>query len=145
MPSNRQPRRGAVHAVHRRRRGKIAITGGVGVRPPLLVRGLTRSDLAIDTIALHDIDQQRLARIGALAGLVSASARVVVCRDVAGAIDGADFVFTSIRSGGTAARASDEDAALALGLVGQETVGAAGFAMAMRNVPPLVAYAHEIA
>jgi len=123
---------------------KIAIIGGGGVRTPLLVRGLTGSDLPIDTIALYDIDQQRLERIGALAGRVSTAARVVVCRDVSDAIDGADFVFTSIRGGGTAARASDEAAALMLGLVGQETVGAAGFAMAMRNIPPLVAYASEI-
>jgi len=124
---------------------KIAVIGGGGVRTPLLVRGLTASDLPIDTIALFDVDRQRLSRIGALAGRLAAGARVDVCVDVAAAIDGADFVFSSIRAGGTAARAADEAACLARGVVGQETVGPAGFAMAMRNVPPLVAYAREIA
>jgi len=124
---------------------KIAVIGGAGVRTPLLVRGLTASDLPIDRIALFDVDRPRLARIGGLAARLSAGARVAVCRDAAEAIDGADFVFTSIRAGGTAARASDEAVCLAHGVVGQETVGAAGFAMAMRNVPPLVAYAAEIA
>ena len=38
----------------------------------------------------------------------------------------------------------DEQAALALGLVGQETVGPGGFAMAVRTIPPLVAYAREV-
>ena len=35
----------------------------------------------------------------------------------------------------------DERAALDLGFVGQETVGPGGFAMAVRTIPPLVAYA----
>ena len=38
----------------------------------------------------------------------------------------------------------DEQTALALGLVGQETVGPGGFAMAVRTIPPLVAYAREV-
>jgi len=124
---------------------KIAVIGGAGVRTPLLVRGLTASDLPVDTIALYDVDAPRLARIAALAARVSDGARIAVCRSASEAIDGADFVFTSVRAGGIAARASDEAVALAHGLVGQETVGAAGFAMAMRNVPPLVEYAREIA
>ncbi|HYM24481.1 MAG TPA: hypothetical protein VEU08_14795 [Vicinamibacterales bacterium] len=124
---------------------KIAVIGGAGVRTPLLVRGLTASDLPIDTIALFDTDAARLAPIAGLAARVSTGARVSACRRVDEAIEGADFVFTSIRAGGAAARASDEAVSLALDVVGQETVGPAGLAMAMRNVPPIVAYAEAVA
>ena len=41
---------------------KIAIIGGAGVRVPLLVGGLSRSDLRIAEIALYDIDQRSPAR-----------------------------------------------------------------------------------
>ena len=60
-------------------------------------------------------------------------------------IDGADFVITSIRVGGAAQRAADEATAIALGVVGQETVGPAGFAMALRTIPPMVEYARLVA
>jgi 6-phospho-beta-glucosidase len=60
------------------------------------------------------------------------------------AVEGAGFVITSIRAGGIEARMQDEQAALALGIVGQETVGPGGFAMAVRTIPPLVAHVREV-
>ncbi|MEZ5284648.1 MAG: PfkB family carbohydrate kinase [Vicinamibacterales bacterium] len=124
---------------------KLAVIGGAGVRTPLLVSGLTRSDLPIRHIALYDPDQARLEVVGDLARRVAADVRVTTSTTSADAIAGADFVFISIRVGGIAARARDEAAALDRGLVGQETVGPAGFAMAMRTIPPMVAYAREVA
>lgn len=122
---------------------KIAIIGGAGVRVPLLVSGLLGSDLPIDRIDLFDIDQDRLRIVRALASRVSHS-RVPI--DAHGApepcIDGADFVITSIRVGGAGRRARDEGTALAHGTVGQETVGPAGFAMALRTIPAMVEYGH---
>ena len=56
-------------------------------------------------------------------------------------IEGADFVITSIRVGGSGRRARDEATVIAHGLVGQETVGPAGFAMALRAIPAMVEYA----
>jgi 6-phospho-beta-glucosidase len=123
---------------------KIAVIGGGGVRTPLLVRGLTASDLPLDTVALYDTDRARLDLIASLAARLSAGARVVATRSAAEAIEGADFVFTSVRAGGAAARAHDEAASIAHGIAGQETVGPAGFAMAMRGIPPLVEYAREV-
>jgi len=118
---------------------KIAVIGGAGVRTPLLVNGLTHSDLPIDEIALFDIDRERLAIVAGLARAYSPVVRE--CADARSCVADADFVFLSIRAGGVAARACDEAAALELGVVGQETVGAAGFAMAMRNIRPAVDYA----
>jgi 6-phospho-beta-glucosidase len=121
---------------------KVAIIGGAGVRTPLLVDGLTRSDLPIDEIALFDIDRDRLATIAGVAGAYSNAVRAY--DEAPACISGASFVFLSIRVGGIDARARDERIAVAHGVVGQETVGPAGFAMAMRTIPHAVGYARLV-
>lgn len=123
---------------------KIAIIGGAGARVPLLVNGLVQSDLPVDEVALFDIDTDRLARV---AGLVARRHRDLrlVTGGLDACLDGADYVFTSIRAGGAAARARDEAVAMSHGIVGQETVGPAGFAMALRTIPPMVEYARAVA
>ena len=123
---------------------KIAVIGGAGVRTPLLVGGLTGSDLPIDEIALYDIDQDRLATIGAVATRMAVQGRIVFSASLTDCVTDADFVFTSIRVGGLAHRIRDETIALAHGIVGQETVGPAGFAMATRTIPHMVRYARAI-
>lgn len=115
---------------------KIAVVGGAGVRTPLLVNGLTRSDLPITEIGLFDTDQERLSVIAPLAAAAGAPVRQYT--DPASCVRGASFVILSIRVGGIDARANDETIALDHGTVGQETVGAAGFAMAMRTIPHAV-------
>jgi 6-phospho-beta-glucosidase len=123
---------------------KIAVLGGASVRTPLLVRGLSASGLPIREISLYDPDQDRLSPIARLARELAQGGTVTASLTSAAAIDGARFVFTSIRAGGIEARAHDEAAALAHGVVGQETVGPAGFALALRNIPPLLEYAREV-
>lgn len=123
---------------------KVAVIGGAGVRVPLLVNGLSAAGIGIDEFALYDPDQARLKVIGSLAARRAGSARLTTHAAAASAIDGASFVVTSIRVGGIEARMRDEQAALALGVVGQETVGPAGFAMAVRSIPPLVDYVREV-
>jgi 6-phospho-beta-glucosidase len=124
---------------------KVAILGGAGVRVPLLVGGLVRSDLGIDRVDLFDIDQDRLNVIADLASHVADGATVTAHAEAEPAIEGADFVIASVRVGGVGRRASDEAAAIALGMVGQETVGPAGFAMAVRAIPPMVHYGRLVA
>ena len=124
---------------------KIAVIGGAGVRTPLLVGGLTSSDLPIEQIALYDVDQARLKTIGAVAERMAARGRVTLCESVAECVARADFVFTSIRVGGIEQRIHDETTAQRHGIVGQETVGPAGFAMAMRTIPQMVRYTRQIA
>ncbi len=119
---------------------KVAIIGGAGVRVPLLVGGLATSDLRIREIHLYDIDQGRLTVIAALAAHMARTVRVISSTSPESAIEGADFVITSIRVGGAAQRARDEAAAIALNVVGQETVGPVGFAMAVRTIPAMVEY-----
>lgn len=123
---------------------KIGIIGGAGVRVPLLVNGLTGSDLPIDEIALYDVDRPRLEVIGALARQRAGRARLTVSDSVAACVTDADYVFISIRVGGMEGRARDEQIAMAHGIVGQETVGPGGFAMALRTVPDVVGYAEAV-
>lgn len=122
---------------------KIAVIGGGGVRTPLLVNGLTESDLPIDEIGLFDVDQERLAVIASLAGSFSRSVRPYA--EARACVADASFIFLSIRVGGIAARARDEAIAVEHDTVGQETVGAGGFAMAVRTIPHAVEYARLIA
>ena len=124
---------------------KIALIGGGGVRTPLLARGLARADLGLDELALYDPDQARLTLMAQVARTLVGKVRVTTHATLAPAVDGARFVVTSIRPGGIAARAADERCALDLGLLGQETIGPVGFHLALRTIPPMVAYAEEIA
>ena len=124
---------------------KIAVIGGAGVRVPLLVGGLARSDLRITEVALYDIDQDRLRVIASLAAQMASGVTVATAATPESAIEGADFVITSIRVGGAAQRASDEATSLAHGVIGQETIGPAGFAMAVRSIPPIVDYGRMVA
>ena len=121
---------------------KIAIIGGAGVRTPLLVNGLTCSDLPIQEIALFDIDLARLAIIGSLARLFGPTVRLY--DDVRECVADAAFVLLSIRVGGISARVRDEAIAVAHDAVGQETVGPGGFAMAMRSIPHAIEYARIV-
>jgi len=123
---------------------KISVIGGAGVRTPLLVHGLSDSDLPLSEVVLWDIDQARLGVIGSLARQLS-EAPVRTCSRMEECIEGADYVFTSIRVAGIEGRARDEATIMRHGVVGQETVGPGGFAMAFRTIPHLVRYALEIA
>lgn len=119
---------------------KIAIVGAAGVRTPLIVDALVRrhARLGLTELALMDIDAARLAVIGQL--LPSAPFAVAPTTDAAAALSGADFVITTFRVGGIAARALDETIPLKYGVLGQETTGPGGFAMAMRSIPVLLGY-----
>ncbi len=124
---------------------KIAIIGGAGVRVPLLVGGLARSDLRITDIALFDTDVERQRVIAGLAAQMAPDVRVTADRAPEPAVEGASFVVSSIRVGGAAQRARDEAAVIALETVGQETIGPVGFAMGVRTIPAMVEYGRLVA
>lgn len=119
---------------------KIALIGAAGVRTPLIVDALVRRGdrLGLTDVALMDIDAGRLALIGQL--LPATPFTVSRTTDACAALRGADFVITTFRAGGIAARVLDETIPLEMGLLGQETTGPGGFAMAMRAIPVLLGY-----
>nr|MCU0510531.1 6-phospho-beta-glucosidase [Anaerolineae bacterium] len=119
---------------------KIAVIGAAGVRTPLIVDAMIRraGRLGLSELALMDIDGPRLEVIGQL--LPAAPFAVTPTTDARVALRGADFVITTFRVGGIAARALDETIPLGHSVLGQETTGPGGFAMAMRSIPVLLGY-----
>ncbi len=126
---------------------RVTILGGGGFRVPLIARQLAVSGLAVSRLVLYDTDPGRLAVIAAvLAG--DARTRALPVSRATGldaALRGADVIFSALRPGGPDSRVSDERTALALGVLGQETVGAGGLASAARTVPVVDAIARRIA
>jgi 6-phospho-beta-glucosidase len=123
---------------------KIAIVGGGGVRTPLLSAGLAGSDLPLEELRLYDPDRERLAVIAPLTDRMAEGVTVTTCSTVEECVRGVDFVFTSFRVGGIESRARNEATALKHGLVGQETVGFGGCAMALATIPAMVAHAKVV-
>ncbi len=133
---------------------KIAILGAGGVRTPLIVGAMMRraARLGLTELVLMDVDAERLDIIAALAqaeqdspDVLPGESRGSPCRitrttDARGALAGADFVITTFRVGGIASRVVDERVPLRYGVLGQETTGPGGFAMAMRTIPVLLDY-----
>ena len=123
---------------------KVAVLGGGGLRTPLLARALAGSGLGVRDLALHDTNEARLAAVAPLVAASAPGVRVRARRTPAAAVRGCRFVFAAIRAGGQEARAHDERVAVEAGALGQETVGAAGAALAMRNIPPLLRLARIV-
>jgi 6-phospho-beta-glucosidase len=130
---------------------KLAVVGGGSTYTPELVDGFTRraDRVAIDEIALLDIDRDRLAIVGGLAERMLArqgwTGRVIQTTERDEAIDGADFVLIQLRVGGQGARLGDETLPARFDLIGQETVGVGGFAKALRTVPVVLELAEAVA
>ncbi len=119
---------------------KLSVLGGGGVRIPTFVRALLASRPgAFDEICLFEPDATRratTARLAAeVAGVLGQPGVVTVTADAAEAFTGADYIFSAIRVGGDRGRVIDEQVALRRGIVGQETTGPGGCAMALRTIP----------
>ncbi|MGH3367143.1 MAG: 6-phospho-beta-glucosidase [Nocardioidaceae bacterium] len=134
---------------------RLTVLGGGGFRVPLIFRSLLADDQGspVRDLVLYDIDERRLRLVaavlsrlteetGSVAGRVAP--RVHLSTDLPGALRGADFVFSAVRVGGLTGRVCDERAALAEGLLGQETTGAGGVCYGLRTVPVAVRIAETV-
>ncbi len=124
---------------------KLAILGGGGVRMPAFVRAVLASRPGtFDEICLFEPDPERrntICRLAAgIADALGHPGAVTVTPDAAEAFTGAGYVFSAIRVGGDRGRVIDEQVALARGIVGQETTGPGGCAMALRTIPVVLSY-----
>lgn len=75
---------------------------------------------------------------------IAPSVKYVCTTDEKEAIGKADFIITTIRAGKEESRIIDERVALKYGVIGQETTGVGGFAMALRSIPTLLHYTDVI-
>lgn len=124
---------------------KLSILGGGGVRMPAFVRSVLAGRPGMfDEICLFEPDPTRratTARLASEVGTVLGHPGVVtVTADAEQAFTGADYVFSAIRVGGDRGRVIDEQVALQRGIVGQETTGPGGGAMALRTIPVVLGY-----
>jgi len=130
---------------------KVVVVGGGSTYTPELVDGLcdVEDRMAVDDLVLLDPSDLRRDVVGGL------SERILRTRGWGGtfsttadphaALEGADFVVVQLRIGGQAARHVDETLPVGYGCLGQETVGAGGFAKALRTVPVVLGLAEEMA
>jgi len=120
---------------------KISIIGGGGTRVPILVGALLdlQERLDLTEISLIDPDSQRFAAIDRVVSAIVQDRSSTVEISHAGTfrecVTGASFVIAAIRVGGDHMRTLDERIPLSMDVLGQETVGAGGFAMAVRTIP----------
>jgi 6-phospho-beta-glucosidase len=126
---------------------KLTLIGGGGVRTPLAILPILRraERLGLKELCLMDINETKLQIFGALtfdiAKRMESNLKITLTTEAREALAGSDFVITTIRVGGDNGRVLDERIALHLGVLGQETTGAGGFAMAMRSIPAILEYA----
>ena len=125
---------------------KLAVIGGGGVRSMFLAKSIAQKakKLNIEELVFMDNNEKKLNIYGKMAGVVAAklepSMHFVLTTDAVEAVRDADYVITTIRVGEDDMRVKDERIALSMGVLGQETTGAAGLSFAMRSVDALAGY-----
>jgi 6-phospho-beta-glucosidase len=128
---------------------KLTFLGAGGVRTPLVIQSLLsfQERLPLERVCLMDIDSERLElmRLASQPRLAPGAAfELEWTTDPRRAIEGADFVVTTLRAGGMQSRLIDEQVPLRHGVLGQETTGPGGFAMALRTIPVILDYVRLI-
>lgn len=129
---------------------KLTVIGGGGVRSMFLAKSIAQRahDLHITELVFMDCDADKLRIYGGLARhvarLLDPALQFTLTTDADEAVRDADYIITTIRVGGDHTRVRDERIALDLGILGQETTGAAGLSFAMRSVPALADYCERI-
>lgn len=125
---------------------KLVVLGGGGVRSPLLAKSIAErsKSIGLNKISFMDSNEENLRIYGKLAkkiaGIVNERLEFDLTSDPVETLKGADFIITTLRVGQDRGRILDERIALKYGILGQETTGAGGFAMAMRSIPVISEY-----
>lgn len=125
---------------------KLTVIGGCGSRCLMLAKSLAKktAEYGIDEIVFLDNDLRRLQIFGSMVEEVfhrlAPDTKILCTSDEVSALEDASFVIATIRAGKEDGRILDEKLALKYGLIGQETTGIGGFAMALRSIPSLKHY-----
>jgi 6-phospho-beta-glucosidase len=125
---------------------KLTFIGAGGARTPLVLQSLLASQdrLPLTRVCMMDISAERLElmRLASQPRLMTRAPAFELSwtTDARDAIRGADFVVMTFRAGLMESRVVDEQVPLKHGVLGQETTGPGGFAMALRTIPTLLNY-----
>ncbi|OGF48028.1 MAG: hypothetical protein A2452_04555 [Candidatus Firestonebacteria bacterium RIFOXYC2_FULL_39_67] len=123
---------------------KLAIIGGGSVYTVSMLNTLVKykDDFKGSTIMLYDVNKENLKPMADFGRIVMRDMKVPFkvedTMDLKKALDGADFVLTTFRTGGLDGRYLDETVPLKYGILGQETTGVGGMFMAFRCIPEIV-------
>lgn len=128
---------------------KLTFIGAGGVRTPLVIQSILnfQDRLPIERVSLMDIDAERLdlIRLASKPFLAKKAAfEIEWTTDARKAIEGSDYIVLTFRAGGMESRLIDEQVPLRYGVLGQETTGPGGFAMALRTIPAALEYVRLI-
>ena len=130
---------------------RVVVIGGGSAYMPGIAFAFANASAAFPdaTLVLHDLDRDALQLQERLTGAIMRSRgasgiRVEAHLDREPALEGADVVLAAFRPGGFEARHLDEKIAIDHGVIGQETAGPGGFAMALRSVPVVLAIADQL-
>lgn len=135
---------------HPRQNIKIAIIGGGSFHCAGFIQSIILQPEVLRGchITFMDINKERLdltykitRKLFAHAGLEISLEKTTSQEE---AIDDANFVLTTFRTGGAEARVFDEKVPLNHGLIGQDTIGTGGFFYALRTAPIIAGIAAEI-
>jgi 6-phospho-beta-glucosidase len=125
---------------------KLTFIGAGGARTPLVIQSILdrQKDIPIAELCMMDIDAERLdlMRMVSKPRLAAGQAGFYVTwtTDPRQAIEGSDFIVMTFRVGQMRSRVIDEQVPLKYGVLGQETTGPGGCAMALRTIPVLLDY-----
>jgi 6-phospho-beta-glucosidase len=128
---------------------KVVVLGGSGVATPELAEAIVQSPDRTQSLelALVGRTREKLEKVTAVCQMMAEGdslLHISHTTDVEAALAGACYVINQIRVGGLQARAFDESFPHQVGLPGEETVGAGGFANASRTIPVALEYARLI-
>jgi len=127
---------------------RITVLGGSSVYIPELILSIIARNLNIKEIVLFGQPGRKLELVSAFCQrLIDKSgfpALVIPSVDVREAVKGAKYVLNHVRVGGMSARMRDEMLPPRMDMIGDETLGAGGFANAMRTLPAVFDLAQHI-
>ncbi|MGE5224190.1 MAG: hypothetical protein ACM3PY_17260 [Omnitrophica WOR_2 bacterium] len=129
---------------------KIGIIGAGSSYTPDLFASLVDSGISVevDEAVLMDKNLEAADRIARVSQGILHSAgkktKISSTDSLKAAISGADIILLQVRVGGLAARVRDETLPMALGMVGNEEIGAGGIVCGLRNVTAILEIARQI-
>ncbi|MBI5090873.1 MAG: hypothetical protein HZB26_00340 [Candidatus Hydrogenedentes bacterium] len=127
---------------------RITILGGSSVYTPEFISSMISSNLSVKEIVLVGRPGPKLPLVAQFCQRMldrsGFPATVIASTDTSSAVAGAKYVLNHVRVGGMPARIRDEKTPPKFGMVGDETLGAGGFANAMRTLPVTLEHARII-
>jgi 6-phospho-beta-glucosidase len=127
---------------------RIAILGGSSVYIPELIQSIISRNVNVKEIVLFGREGDKLPVVAEFCKRLihqnGFPGTVVASTDLEESVTGAKYILNHVRVGGMKARLRDEKLPLKDGMIGDETLGAGGFANAMRTLPVVLDFVRRI-